>query len=528
MIIDLLAGIFLLGFCVFFHELGHFLAGKLVGVRPKIFSIGYGKGRITKVVGDTTYQITAIPLGGYVQFYGDDITQTPDKIEPGDFFSVNPWKRIIIAAGGPVFSLLLGVIIIFILHFAGWQPISNEVQPLTSLQKISSEKYPAEGYLKSGDRIISVNENSVKSFEEINYHIALSPSDNIALDVERENKIYHFNIKAISTPGIGIPQIGIQPLGNRYLIVDKAKDPFQSGDKIIKINDISINNFITLKNTVNHFIGQTVEVVVLRKSNFFSQVVENIKKENEVIFKASVESVEVISFENIVLSDSKKVLYPLLEVTPNFDKKLKSFNIAGETYDNWEDFKKAITYHLRNTNTLRFYIEGQKDEVEATVKIGHKGMLGILLTESLEPKKANLPVDFLSLIQRTFEQSIFAAKSSIMGLYRMIQGRLSFRENVSGPIKIVDYARQSVSAGWDVYWFLLANITIILGIMNLLPIPVLDGGHIVFYFIEGIYKPIPTKYIAMSIRLGMVILLTFGISVLFLDIWDVIIKRIIS
>ena len=523
--IELLAGIFLLGFCVFFHELGHFLAGKLVGVRPKIFSIGYGKGRITKVIGDTTYQITAIPLGGYVQFYGDDITQKPDTIEKGDFFSVSPWKRIIIAAGGPLFSIALGLIVIFILLTAGWQPISNEIQIIKS--PIGSEKkYPAEEYLKNGDIVTSVNGHTVQSFEEINYHIALAPTDNISINIERDKQPLHFNLKAIHSSVNGIPQIGIQPSGAHFLIVEKSKEPFKKGDHLVAINNTMIDKFTDLKEITNQFAGKSFKVTVIRKENSLLGVNNGIAQ--KLVLDVPVKKVEMIAFHNIMRSNSNTIVAPLIEFTQEDIQILSRFTLGGETYNNWKDFQTAIKYHVKGNKTpsISFYLD--KDKLEATIQFGYKGMMGILLNEGIEPKKANLPSDFLSILKRTYQQTIFAAESSILGLYRMIQGRLSFRENVSGPVKIVDYARQSVTAGWDVYWFLLANITIILGIMNLLPIPVLDGGHILFYLIEGVYKPVSTKIISLSIRLGMVLLFTFGISVLFIDIWDVIIKRILN
>ena len=62
--------------------------------------------------------------------------------------------------------------------------------------------------------------------------------------------------------------------------------------------------------------------------------------------------------------------------------------------------------------------------------------------------------------------------------------------------------------------------------MNLLPIPVLDGGHIVFYLIEGIYKPLPTKAIAASVRTGLVILMTLGVYVIGLDLWHIFFKKL--
>ena len=182
--VQILAALFLLGFCVFFHELGHYLVGRLVGVKARIFSIGYGKGYLKKTIGGTTYQITAIPLGGYVQFYGDDIMKKYDKVKKGDFFSVGPWKRILIAMGGPFFSVLLGLIVIFILVSSGWQPITNQVK-----LSDSSQSLPASKILQEGDRIISVNGSQTQSFEEITYQIALSETKKIDLEIKRGDQI---------------------------------------------------------------------------------------------------------------------------------------------------------------------------------------------------------------------------------------------------------------------------------------------------------------------------------------------------
>ena len=72
MLVKILGAFVLLGICIFIHELGHLLMGMLVGAKAKVFSLGYGKGVWKKEWNGTTYQITAIPLGGFVQFYGHD------------------------------------------------------------------------------------------------------------------------------------------------------------------------------------------------------------------------------------------------------------------------------------------------------------------------------------------------------------------------------------------------------------------------------------------------------------------------
>ena len=184
-----------------------------------------------------------------------------------------------------------------------------------------------------------------------------------------------------------------------------------------------------------------------------------------------------------------------------------------------------MRYHLKAEKTDRLKIFIEDKELVSKVSFKQRGILGVRLSENLEPEKASLPTDFFSLITRSADQAYLTTKGTIVGLYRIFEGKFSLRQSASGPIKIFDYARQSVSAGWDVYWFLLANITIILGIMNLLPIPVLDGGHILFYLIEGIYKPLPVKVIAMGVKLGFVFLLSFGLYIISIDIWDVVIQR---
>src|SRR4030042_5933173 len=97
----ILSAVILLGLCIFVHELGHLLGGKLVGIKAKVFSMGYGKGILKKKFGDTTYQITLIPFGGYCQFYGEDPSE--ERTGQGfEFLSAHPFKRIVTVAMGPI------------------------------------------------------------------------------------------------------------------------------------------------------------------------------------------------------------------------------------------------------------------------------------------------------------------------------------------------------------------------------------------------------------------------------------------
>ena len=520
MLVAILAGIFLLAFCIFFHELGHFLAGKLVGVKARVFSIGYGKSIIKKTVGSTTYQIAAFPLGGYVQFYGDDITKHHENIQKGDFFSVGPWKRILIALGGPFFSVLLGLIVIFALLTFGWQPPGNKIRIDHNL-----DSSPAAKALKDGDRIIKVDQKQTQTFEEVLYSIALAPEKDIRLTIERDGKTFEKSLKAQSVRE-GAPQrIGVRPYGVSFLTIDRDKNTgdkiaLLKGDQIFSANNIPIKTFAQLRKITDANMGKEVTLEIFRKPTGIFGFSD--EKKFQVAMPAK--KTEYISLTDIIFRNQKTDI-EIFELGPWYGELLSVFQIKGETYDNWDEFKKAITYHLKIEKTNRLDLLFKNKEINARVDLKHRGMLGLTLLENIEPEKANLPTDFFSLISRTVSQAYLTTKATLVGLYRIFEGKLSLRESASGPIKIFDFARQSVSAGWDVYWFLLANITIILGIMNLLPIPILDGGHILFYLIEAVYKPLPVKVIIMGVKLGFVLLASLGLYVICIDIWDVVIKR---
>ena len=125
MVLTILGAVFMLAICIFIHELGHLLCGMVVGVEAKIFSIGYGKGIWKKKIGNTIWQITSIPLGGYVQFKGEEYGKVTG--EKGELMGVPPLKRMFPVLGGPLFNLILGFIILFFLELFNPALLTNKI-----------------------------------------------------------------------------------------------------------------------------------------------------------------------------------------------------------------------------------------------------------------------------------------------------------------------------------------------------------------------------------------------------------------
>src|ERR1019366_4496804 len=111
LVTDALVVVVVLGFMIFIHELGHFMAAKSFGVRVLVFSLGFWKTLLHFKHGDTDYRISALPFGGYVKMAGDDPSEVRQG-EAGEFLSQPRWRRFVIVVMGPAMNVLLAVLLL--------------------------------------------------------------------------------------------------------------------------------------------------------------------------------------------------------------------------------------------------------------------------------------------------------------------------------------------------------------------------------------------------------------------------------
>jgi regulator of sigma E protease len=177
----LLSLIVVLGVLIFFHELGHFLMARLCGVGVEKFSLGFGPRLLGKRIGLTDYRISAIPLGGYVKMVGEepDAEIDPEQI-PLSFTHKSVVKRMMIVAAGPAFNVFLAIIIFFgFFQFYGMV----ELEPVVG--SILENSPAMKAGLKTGDRILSVDQTSVKSFSDMSAIVSKSGGRSIRIIVSR-------------------------------------------------------------------------------------------------------------------------------------------------------------------------------------------------------------------------------------------------------------------------------------------------------------------------------------------------------
>ncbi|WP_279129071.1 RIP metalloprotease RseP [Helicobacter winghamensis] len=190
----LIGSILVLSFLIFFHELGHFLAAKFFGVKVEAFSIGFGKQRLWKKrIGDTEYSLRPIPLGGFVQLKGQsDIDPKLRNSDSDSLYGIAHWKRLVILAAGSFFNLLLAFLLFVAIGLIG----KNELAPIVG--KVESNMPASLAGLKSGDEIVAINGEKIRTWGNLSSAIAESKGE-LEIVFLRENKEYETTI----TPQFG-------------------------------------------------------------------------------------------------------------------------------------------------------------------------------------------------------------------------------------------------------------------------------------------------------------------------------------
>jgi regulator of sigma E protease len=260
----------MLGPLVTVHELGHYLVGRWFGVKANVFSIGFGN----EIAGftdrrGTRWKLSALPLGGYVQFAGDmNPASVPDERwmalpehERQMTFQAKPlWQRALIVAAGPVTNFLLAIAILSSLFYAYGKP---DIPPVIAV--VVESGGAAQAGVQPGDRILTVNGSSIASFDELGSRIAPYPGERLVLEVEREGSPLTFDFiipTVVERDRFGnsykIGQIGIGSGPGRFLPVGPVEalelGVRDTGDKV-KLMVAGIWQIITGRRSVTELGG---------------------------------------------------------------------------------------------------------------------------------------------------------------------------------------------------------------------------------------------------------------------------------
>ena len=186
----------LFGILIFFHEFGHFILAKLVGVKVLKFSLGFGPRLIGKKIGETEYLISALPLGGYVKPLGEDPNEVLKEEDKPRAFHYQPvWKRAAIVIAGPLFNLFLAYII-FVVFLSINLPIAiPDLDSITTAIEDIVEDSPAfKAGLKKDDTVLSINGTSVGDWGEMASILSKNPGKELKLAIQRGEQLIEIQV----------------------------------------------------------------------------------------------------------------------------------------------------------------------------------------------------------------------------------------------------------------------------------------------------------------------------------------------
>jgi regulator of sigma E protease len=531
---------------IFVHELGHFLFAKAFGVKVLTFSLGFGP-KVLKLRGrETEYCVSLLPLGGYVKMLEASKT---DVVLPEDrkrtFESLSVFKRLVVVLAGPVMNLVFPVL----LYFAVFVSDGPFLPPTVG---IVLPHHPADGKLKPGDRIMSIDGQEVATFDEVKRIIASSPAKTLKLTVFRDNRQVDVEVTAEETVehrgDLDVKQrelditervgtLGIQPSAPAAVIgVPNPDSPaYRAGlrtfDLITNVGGVPVRRFMDLTSALSENAGETLPVTYMRPMGVpdaLGGLADMAVFESGVVALtpdpsgSSLFERTGIELADLYLATMPPESYLYKAGLRPGDKILR---LDDEPIPAWYTFEERVRAAPEKQHRVDYLAARDGRQRTGTFQIrredyrndaGETQSRYVFLRQQWVPVAADERVEHPAPIRYAFtkalEETVDVTRFTLVCIVRLMQGRLSLK-SLSGPITIYEVAGEEGRKGADYFVWVMALLSINLGLLNLLPIPVLDGGHLMFFAIEGVLrKPLPLRVREVAHIIGMAVL--FGLMAL--------------
>ncbi len=421
-----------LGFMIFIHELGHFLAAKSFGVRVLVFSLGFGKRLFGFKRGDTDYRVSVLPLGGYVKMAGDDPSAVRDG-DSGEFLARPRWQRFIVVIMGPAMNIVLAITLLAGLYHFHYQKPAYKEQP-ARIGDIEPDSPAAKAGILPGDLILRLGNIQNPKWEDVEIKILTTVKEPIPVEVVRDGEKMTVSVTPQAEGPNRIGNAGWYPYVPAVIEAVEPDLPagpagFRPGDQIVALDG--------------------------RKTLFWPRIASVIRDSNGKEIEVTVQR------------DGKELSARLKPVLTDLD---------GEKV-----WRVGFLVGSRNGMVVRQLPWG---EAVAT-------SIGDNLRNSLA----------------TFD---------VLG--KILTRKMSTR-SLAGPIGIAQLSGEAYRAGIPELLMFVCFISLQLGIFNLLPIPVLDGGVILLLFVESLIR----RDLSLAVKerfaqVGIMFLLLLAVFVMYNDI----------
>ncbi len=540
----------LLGVLILVHEFGHYITAKLTGVKVLRFSIGFGPKIIGFKAGETEYQISAFPLGGYVKLLAQEPSEEiPEGEEKRAFINAPLWVRFLVVFAGPAFSILFPIFIYFPLYLSVGELYG------TRIGQVFEDTPAHRAGIVPGDIVRSYDGRETMYWDDMAVLIQKSWGRDVDVEIERDGELKKFTItperfeyKDKLGDSVVIGQIGIAadavpaavgPVGENS---PAYRAGVRTGDRVLKADGREVKFYYELDRIIKNaaLSGKVLELQLQRRAEGedFEQA-GSIGENSEAAqpFMALLEpeqredgsySYGLVSADVIVGRVDEGSPAALVGIMPGDVVK----SIDGKTVSSWTVIEKELRSKLdapieleimRGSEKLVFTFSQKKEEVKAEYnqmvtryRFGAWSALPYSEWVRGELVKVNGRLGFA--VVRSVKTLIEITYQELVVLGKLFSGQLSFKM-VGGPLLIFDVAGTAARSGIEEYLWMMALISINLGLINLLPIPILDGGHLMFFSIEAVLrKPVNRKLKERATMAGFFLIMLMMVLVLKNDI----------
>ncbi len=540
--------VILLGLLIFVHELGHFLVAKFFGVRVEVFSLGFGKKLLQFKRGDTVYCISMIPLGGYVKMYGDEIGADIPEEEKRYAFTHKPVsQRFAVVLAGPLMNFFFALFLFMVIPLVGEQVIAPR------LGDVEGATMAYEAGFRSGDQILSVNDKLVETYEDFHGFIETHKGNEIQVKVARENSGEEVLVRATPSESVNDDVLrGAEVVGDISGITYISRssmigisDPkslvgltgLRTGDLITTIGGTKVQYWRELvPQFSNHLGSEEVSLSIVR------EIIEDGKSREEPIsmtlnlssigeeFRGSEKLLGELGIENYDLFLAQVVKDSAAEAG-GLKEGDRIVSVGQVAVNGWPEVVKKIENYKKGDPPLSFEIVrgGQPLTVEVVPRLSRvmtsrgveedRFMIGIQrpIYEAPPTTKLHRTGSLLDAARKGIVETQEMTYLTIMSYVRLFQAKVSAK-NIGGVITIGQMASQTFKMGLSPFLKIMAVISVNLFILNLLPVPILDGGHLVFYSIEVLRgAPLSMRKLEIAQQIGLILILALIVFTIFND-----------
>lgn len=533
-LLPIVAALGLIAVLITIHEFGHFIVAKFFGVDVRVFSIGMGKRLFGVTWRGTDYRLSLLPLGGYVRMAGSDPFSdsgrndvdeeglSNDPSAPGAFLAKPAWQRLLIMAAGPAMNLVLPFAVFTVLLVAG------EPQPDAVVGTVREDTPAFAVGIRPEDRIVSVAGVAVATWVDVSEAFAKAPQV-VPLVVRNPAGVErNVTLAAPRTPSEGAERspwdYGLRLLApDAHVSVDDPASPaarvgLTSGDEILAVGGVAVSDWNaaarlladssrgwTLRwRTGTGDAAQERTGEILPDPNWEARGAANATAADDATWRAwglASADTTVGSYAKDTSAGKKAGMEMLDRVLLVNDVPMRRWSdlilqIANAAEGSGETMlARPVTLTVRRGGEVKT-VTVKPDVVRDTDMLGRyrwRPRIGIgSLGDIAEPAEVRRPYPLPQAFQRANRETVLIAQMMVGQLGKMFTNEAPLSENLGGPIEFFRQSKAAAERGIFDWARQLGVFSISLGIINLLPVPVLDGGQIVMYAAEWARgRPLP-------------------------------------